>query len=114
MNGYSIPDINDPGEEVLPMEDIKTIKIVRFIDHIINHETRQLEPSQLDTPIGPGFPHDLFAGYIEKALKSDGRRHARFREPAGKVISAVKSLRQPGGDFVQVSTTIAEHLYTTM
>jgi len=97
------------------MEGIKAVKIVRFIDHIINHETRQLEPSQLDTPIGPEskFPHELFAGYILKALQSDGRRHSRFREPPGKVISAVRSLRH-GGDFVQISTDIAQHLYTTM
>ena len=98
------------------LHDLTAIEIFRFIVHVIDPGTGELQPAGLDTPIGAGsaFPHDLFQKYILSTLRDEQRRHALFKEPPGTVASAYAAIRTSPHEFVPRTEAIAQHLHAVM
>ena len=86
------------------LDAIEKPTITRFIAHIVDHRTRRLALTDLETPIDDKFPVGLFESYILHAVekKRELRRLARFR-PQSTVGREVQSLAADPSQFVEAS-----------
>lgn len=99
------------------MAESPDLEITRFIVHVVNHDTEQLDLSDQVTPIGKdsGFPHEFFKDYIRSTLEDENRRIATFSKPgAGSVDKEFRAIVENPNNFIPASRAIAEHLYKVM
>src|ERR1700724_31917 len=99
-----------------PLEAPKDLRILHFVTHIVDHKTKKLALSGLETPIGAkgSFPHDFFQGYILQALGNAQRRRACFRNEGGVVRGSYGAVMADPERFLGESQRIAQELYDVM
>jgi hypothetical protein len=98
----------------MSLETIQHVEILKFIVHIVDHKAPNPQLFDLETPLTPDFPHQLFEDYILLALQDENRRRACFREPGGTVITQLRKLLGSPGNFLDASQQIARRLHAAM